>query len=82
VIWWEPCQDAANKTFEIDGAELLGIEIDPCMMALKRTTKLPLIHEMVDVKTGPQVNRLKDPGDVFDAAIQRLTTFRSCRKLL
>lgn len=63
--------DAAARTFEVEGTDALGIKIAPCMMALKRTTKIILIHEMVHVAAWPLGHRLRNHGNLFDAEIPR-----------
>lgn len=82
AIWWEPCSSAAGLTFEIAGAEHLGITLDPCLVGLPKYTKLVLLHEMAHVRLWGRGGRVTDHGRAFDQEMQRLAGMRTYRKLL
>ena len=82
VIWYEPCVRACGETVEIDGAEELGIKIDPSVLVFSRLLDQTVIHEMAHVRLWPLGYKLKDHGNRWDEEIKRLTTYKSYRKLL
>ena len=81
-VWWEPCGDTFGKTNLVEDANIFAIRIDPSILGMGVYTELILTHEMAHVATWLRTKRLKDHGGVFDAEIQRLTGYRSYRKLL
>jgi predicted SprT family Zn-dependent metalloprotease len=85
AIFWAPCGKAVGLTFlgsSDDGEPApLVITIDPCLMGLKRFARQTVVHEMAHVHLWPLGN-IATHGDLWDAEIQRLMTYRAFRKML
>lgn len=85
AIMWEPCGGAVAETQPCDDGEFI-IRVNPCLRGVgskphHSCARLALIHEMAHVKLLPN-SRLAYHGTKFDEEMQRLSQFKSFRKLL
>lgn len=85
AIFWAPCGSNLALTFlgrseDGDPAPLV-ITLDPCIMGLRRFCRQTVVHEMVHVRLWPLGDKIAMHGDIWDAEVQRLMTYRAFRKM-